>query len=315
MIKVDIISGFLGAGKTTLIKKFLDANKEEKIAIIENEFGEVSIDGDLLRKNNINIKEINSGCICCSIEGSFKEAIGEIINSYKPTKIIIEPSGVAKLSEVKISLLELSRKYKFNINYIFTVIDTKNYKMYMDNFSDFYKDQIVNAKTIVLTRIDTSKDRVCEDIINEIKKLNDKASIVIAPDKDLRGEALLDIAEIQLEKEKNKEIKKTTNNIVNRSIIKNKTYANNVFDSFGIETNSIVNIEKIKGIFEKLEKSYDYGFIIRGKGIVPVEKNKWIQFQYTPGNLEIKECEKNNIGKIIVIGEKINKRKLKELFS
>lgn len=145
--KIDIFSGFLGAGKTMLIKSLL-ANKvyDENTVIIENEFGEVGIDGSILRERNIEIKEINSGCICCQVTGNFIESVLEIIEKYNPKNIIIEPSGVAKLSEILNILNKDEYKEKFSINRIITVIDAQRYDMYLNNFDEFYKDQIKKQK-------------------------------------------------------------------------------------------------------------------------------------------------------------------------
>lgn len=181
-IKLDIISGFLGAGKTTLIKKLINNEfKDEKIAIIENEFGEISIDGDLLKENNIDIKEINSGCICCSLIGDFKESIKEIINFYSPQRILIEPSGVAKLSDVIKACTSIKEQCRFTINIIATIIDILNAKMYINNFGEFYKDQIKNAKIIILTRIENSKEDDIKEIMNLIKGINSDAIIITQP--------------------------------------------------------------------------------------------------------------------------------------
>lgn len=181
-IKLDIISGFLGAGKTTLIKKLINNEfKDEKIAIIENEFGEISIDGDLLKENNIDIKEIKSGCICCSLIGDFKESIKEIINFYSPQRILIEPSGVAKLSDVIKACTSIKEQCRFTINIIATIIDILNAKIYINNFGEFYKDQIKNAKIIILTRIENSKEDDIKEIMNLIKGINSDAIIITQP--------------------------------------------------------------------------------------------------------------------------------------
>lgn len=314
MINIDVISGFLGAGKTTFIKKYLDENINEKIAIIENEFGEVSVDGDLLRRNDVSVSEISSGCICCSIEGDFKRALLDIIKKYSPDRILIEPSGVAKLSEVKLTISEITRKYHLNLNYIFTVVDSRNYKLYMENFSDFYKDQIVSTKTIVLTRINEVSNVNYDYILNDIKKLNKNANIIVAPLDELNLSEIKQIADSDNTKMNEKKIKKSSFSIINKSIIRNKNYAENVFDSWGKETNKVYSIEKIKDIFNKIREEEDYGFVIRGKGIVRVSKDKWVEFQYTPGVLNIEDSREHDNGKVVIIGEKIDKDKLKLLF-
>ena len=314
-IKIDIVSGFLGAGKTTLIKKLIKDNSQEKIAIIENEFGAVSIDGDLLRSKNVNIKEISSGCICCSIEGSFRESLIQILEKYKPTRIVIEPSGVAKLSEIKASLMELCKEWNLDINYIFTVVDVRNFRMYMDNFNEFYKDQIQYSKTILLTRIDIVKENEYKEILTEIRNINKRASIIAVPLEELETGDILDIANMDIEKDNSIKLIKSTDKIVSKSIIRNTNRADDVFDSWGIETNNIFTKENLKNIFNEIQKDEDYGYIIRGKGIVKAGVNKWVEFQYTPGTFVVKEVGKNKKGKIAIIGEKIDKKQLNLLFS
>ena len=153
-IKIDIYSGFLGAGKTFLMKKLITEGAYEKnIAIIENEFGEVSIDAAILRQSSIEVKEINSGCICCQVTGDFKEAVLEVIEKYNPDRIIVEPSGVAKLTDIIKVFREGKLKEKSEVDNIITVIDPEKLDMYINNFKDFYEDQILNTKKIVLSRV------------------------------------------------------------------------------------------------------------------------------------------------------------------
>ena len=171
-MKVDIISGFLGAGKTTLIKKLLDTLvKDEKVAIVENEYGEVGIDGDLLKDRRIEVKEINSGCICCTIKGDYKQNILDIISNYRPDRIIIEPSGVANFSQVLESIKEAHIE-GLRINMKITMVDAQNVHMYMKNFGDFYRSQLVNANTIILTRVEKLSDKEITHVCNEIKTIN-----------------------------------------------------------------------------------------------------------------------------------------------
>ena len=152
-VKVDIYSGFLGAGKTFLMKKLINEGiYENNIAIIENEFGEVSIDGEILRESNIEVKEINSGCICCEVTGDFKEGIFEVINKYNPSRILIEPSGVAKLTDILKVFKDEEISEKVKLENVITVIDPEKFDSYIENFKSFYEDQIRNTKKIVLSR-------------------------------------------------------------------------------------------------------------------------------------------------------------------
>ena len=157
MLKIDVISGFLGAGKTTFIKRLLDTKlKNEKVVLIENEYGEISVDTDLLKDTNISIKEISQGCICCSLVGDFSKSLNEIIDKYNPDRILIEPSGVGKLSDIIKAIA--SANLQNNINSLVCMVDAKKAKMYDKNFGEFFTDQIANAHTVVLSRMDIVKE-------------------------------------------------------------------------------------------------------------------------------------------------------------
>ena len=180
--QVDIFSGFLGAGKTMLIKKLLNEKAYGKnTVIIENEFGEVGIDADILKESNIEVKEINSGCICCQVSGDFGEAVFEVLNKYKPDNIIIEPSGVAKLSEILNILEGIKFQHKIEVRNIFTLIDIRNYDMYLKNFKEFYENQIRKANKIVLSRSQLVDDKKIKTTIDSLKKFNSKAEIIYKP--------------------------------------------------------------------------------------------------------------------------------------
>lgn len=312
-IKIDIVSGFLGAGKTTLIKKLI-SNNRDNIAIIENEFGEIAIDGQLLKNTNVNIKEINSGCICCSIEGDFKKSLKEIVKTYSPTKIIIEPSGVAKLSEI-IGVINSLKKYiNLEINYIFTVVDINNYYTYLENFGEFYKDQIMNSKTIVLSKVESIDNIELQNIIKNIRKINKNASIITSPLNEYEVEDIIKIAKNDIEKKNNFKLKKATNTLISKSIIKQCHKAENVFGSWGLETDRCFNVEMLKSVFNKMELNEGYGFIIRGKGVIKSESGRCFEFHYTPGNFNINPSERTDKSRIAIIGEGINKEMLNEIF-
>ena len=315
-MKIDIISGFLGAGKTTLIKKLINEySKKDKIAIIENEFGEVSIDGDILKDTNVDIKEISSGCICCSIAGDFKKSIRDIIEIYHPTRLIIEPSGVAKVTEVIESCNNVGANYNASINHVFTVVDIKNFDMYVNNFGDFYKDQISNAKTIVLTKIEDVDIQLIEKVTAKIRLNNKNASIIASPTDLMIGSDIVKIADSDLLKDKKKNfVVSDTSSINKRSIDTTNHSANNIFETFGLETTEIYSELSLKKIFAKIRNTNEYGNVLRGKGLVKTESGKWVEFHYTPGQLNTKFTTKQVVGKIAIIGEKLNKSKLKYLF-
>ncbi len=190
MIKVDVISGFLGAGKTTLIKKLYgNVFSKEKVALIENEFGEIGIDSKFLSESGINIKEINSGCICCSLVGNFEESIKEIVNTYAPDRIIIEPSGVGKLSDIVKAVESVECDLKINI--VATVADAGKVKMYRKNFGEFYDDQIREANTIILSKVDKVKQEKIEESFAVLREMNETAMIVTTPITEENGEKIL----------------------------------------------------------------------------------------------------------------------------
>lgn len=191
MIKVDIISGFLGAGKTTLIKKLFETSfKKEKVALIENEFGEIGIDGTFLKESGIEIKEINSGCICCSLVGNFEKSLQELIEKYSPDRIIIEPSGVGKLSEVVKAVEGVKENIKLNI--LCTVVDGGKCKMYFKNFGEFYVDQISEANTIVVSKTDKLSEEKVIEACEFIKQYNPTATLITTPITQLNGKFLLE---------------------------------------------------------------------------------------------------------------------------
>ena len=197
MTKIDIISGFLGAGKTTLIKKLLqDAFKGQQIVLIENEFGEIGIDGGFLKDAGIEIREMNSGCICCSLVGDFGTALKEVVEKYHPDRIVIEPSGVGKLSDV-IHAVERLHDQDVVLNSAVTVVDVLKCKMYLKNFGEFFKNQVEAAGTIILSRTDLSKatDEKIETAIAMIRELNPDATIITTPVEQLEGKKILDTIE------------------------------------------------------------------------------------------------------------------------
>ena len=196
MTKIDIFSGFLGAGKTTLIKKLLDeAFKGEKVVLIENEFGEIGIDGGFLKDAGVEITEMNSGCICCSLVGDFGTALKEVLTKFTPDRVLIEPSGVGKLSDVIKAVQNIEGEIDAKLNNFVTVADALKCKMYEKNFGEFYNNQIENAKTIILSRTQKMSQEKLEEAVAIIKKHNDKATIITTPWEDLSGATILSAME------------------------------------------------------------------------------------------------------------------------
>ena len=194
--KVDIISGFLGAGKTTFIKKLLaEALSGEKVVLIENEFGEIGIDGGFLKDSGIEVREMNSGCICCSLVGDFASSLKEILTKYTPDRVIIEPSGVGKLSDVMRAVADVEEELPVAGNSAVTLVDVKKAKLYIKNFGEFFNNQVQYAKTIVLSRTDVADQKKIDEAIQLIREINKDATIITTPFADLTGEKLLEILE------------------------------------------------------------------------------------------------------------------------
>ena len=192
MAKIDIISGFLGAGKTTLIKKLLgEALKGQQVVLIENEFGEIGIDGGFLKDAGVNITEMNSGCICCSLVGDFGTALKDVITKFNPDRIIIEPSGVGKLSDVIKAVQGVAEDAQIELNSLVTVADANKCKMYMKNFGEFYNNQVESAHTIVLSRTQNMKQDKLEACVAMIREHNKEAAVITTPWDELTGEQLL----------------------------------------------------------------------------------------------------------------------------
>ena len=196
MTKIDIISGFLGAGKTTLIKKLIaEALQGQKVVLIENEFGEIGIDGGFLKESGIQINEMNSGCICCSLVGDFNAALKDVLSQYEPDRIIIEPSGVGKLSDVIKAVQKVVDGENVVLDSYITVADVKRAKMYLKNFGEFYKNQVQYASTIILSRTQDVKEDKLEKTIELIRTLNDRSPIVTTPWEDITGAQILEVME------------------------------------------------------------------------------------------------------------------------
>ncbi len=204
MVKIDIISGFLGAGKTTLIKKLLkDGFQGEQVVLIENEFGEIGIDGGFLKEAGIQIREMNSGCICCSLVGDFGTSLKEVVDKYHPDRILIEPSGVGKLSDVIKAVQGVQDEVDIKLNSYTTVVDAKKCKMYMKNFGEFFDNQIQYAGAIIMSRTDIASEKKVQESLELLRSLNKDAAIITTPIENLDGKKLVEVMEhpVSLEQE------------------------------------------------------------------------------------------------------------------
>ena len=318
--KIDIISGFLGSGKTTLIKKLLSEKNNEKIVIIENEFGEIGIDGGILKETGLHIKEINSGCICCSLVGDFSDALKEMLKKFSPDRIIIEPSGVGKLSDVLATCNKFA-KGDITVNMCITVVDATKYKMYSRNFAEFFSNQIINAKTIIMSRTQNTDSITVSGIVKQIHEQNPNANIITTNWDDLSPNKIIFVAECA---EKSDNILTAEEmHICNCGHHNNgedcncghhhNHHADEIFDVWGAETPEIFSNDGLNSILEKLSDE-KMGTVLRAKGIIPINKKDWIQFDFVPEEIKLNKIDPDYIGRICVIGERLNKNELAKLF-
>ena len=323
MTKIDIISGFLGAGKTTFIKKLLkEAIAGEKVVLIENEFGEIGIDGGFLKDSGIEIREMNSGCICCSLVGDFGRSLNEVLTKYTPDRVIIEPSGVGKLSDVMKAVCDVAGEIDVVLNGSVTVVDAQKCKMYMKNFGEFFNNQIESAGTIVLSRTDVADADKVAQCVEMIREKNPKAAIVTTPIDKLTGEQLLEI------------IEKPTDDMAEKLLEEVKEghhhhhddddeecccghhhhhHADEVFASWGRETPRTYTQAEISRILTELD-SGAYGKILRAKGIVSGGDGTWVEFDYVPGEQEVRAGHPDYTGRLCVIGAELDEARLVGLF-
>ena len=354
MIKVDIFSGFLGAGKTTLIKKLIkEAYNGEKLVLIENEFGEIGIDGGFLQDAGIEITEMNSGCICCSLVGDFSKALKKVADEYKPERILIEPSGVGKLSDV-IKAVENSGCDELVINSCVTVCDAKKCKIYSMNFGEFYNDQLKNATAVVLSHTGNLADEKIHNAVSVVKKVNDDAVIVTTEWDKLTGEQIKnaientdtlkhDIEELEHHHHKHDghcccghHHEEEHHHEHNEHCCGHEHHhhehdehcccghdhehhghhhhADEVFTSWGTETTSKFSVSEIENALDELIDEKKYGTVLRAKGIVEDENGSWIHFDYIPGEADVRYGTAGVTGRICVIGADIKEETIKDLF-
>ncbi len=447
MTKIDIVSGFLGAGKTTLIKKLLaDALAGTKVVLIENEFGEIGIDGGFLKESGIEIREMNSGCICCSLVGDFGTSLREVMNTYAPERILIEPSGVGKLSEVMSAVNGVTEDTDMVLNSAVAVVDASKAKLYIKNFGEFFVDQIEHAGTIILTRTDKTSDAKTAEVVELLRTHNAKATIITTPLAELDGKAVLEtiegrsdlqaeiLAEVIASHEEDEEdehehhhhhhddddedehghhhhhhhdddeedehehhhhhhhdddeedehehhhhhhhdddeedehehhhhhhhddeeddehehhhhhhdddeddehehhhhhhdhdhdhveveVDEDGNRIYHSDSHSHHHHhhhghdADEIFQSWGMETPGKYTKEEIEAILAKLEDSDAYGIVLRSKGMVPTAEGTWIHFDYVPEETEIRTGAAEVTGKICVIGSGLKEAALADLW-
>ncbi|SCY08591.1 CobW family GTP-binding protein [Butyrivibrio sp. INlla14] len=399
MTKIDIISGFLGAGKTTLIKKLLkEALNGTKVVLIENEFGEIGIDGGFLKEAGIEITEMNSGCICCSLVGDFETSLKQVMEQYAPERILIEPSGVGKLSDVMRAIQNIAEgSSDMELNSAVTVVDVSKAKVYIKNFGEFFINQIENAGTIILTRTDKADQKKIEDAVELIRQHNDKATIITTPLDQITGKEILDTFEgnNDLEAELLRQVMEEeehhhhhhhdhgSHKVVNEdgSVVYKAHHhdddeecddeecschhhhhdhdedehehehhhhhdhdedehehehhhhhdhdedehehehhhdhdhaAHDVFTSWGMETPLKYTKDEIEKMLGQLEDEEKFGIVLRTKGVVPTADGQWIEFDYVPGEADVRDGAADVTGKFCVIGSQLKEDNLEKLF-
>ncbi len=385
MTKVDIFSGFLGAGKTTLIKKLIaEAYKGERLVLIENEFGEIGIDGGFMQDAGIEVTEMNSGCICCSLVGDFGKALRKVVDEYAPDRILIEPSGVGKLSDV-IRAVQNVGSDALQLNSFTAVVDANKCKMYMKNFGEFFNDQVEHANAIILSRTgEISPDKLNTDIAL-LREHNPNASLIVTPWSELTGAQILEAmekrntleAELELLREESRHEHHHHGDDDDEheccghhhhddddddddecccghhhhddddeheccghhhhdgddgeehehhhhhdggecddpecECHHHHHHADEVFTSWGVETPKTFTMDELKADLAALDDGEKYGAVLRAKGIVKGE-GCWIHFDYVPGESNIRTGSASVMGRLCVIGSKLNEHELSELF-
>ena len=385
MTKVDIFSGFLGAGKTTLIKKLIaEAYKGERLVLIENEFGEIGIDGGFMQDAGIEVTEMNSGCICCSLVGDFGKALRKVVDEYAPDRILIEPSGVGKLSDV-IRAVQNVGSDALQLNSFTAVVDANKCKMYMKNFGEFFNDQVEHANAIILSRTgEIIPDKLNTDIAL-LREHNPNASLIVTPWSELTGAQILEAmekrntleAELELLREESRHEHHHHDDDDDEheccghhhhddddedddecccghhhhddddeheccghhhhdgddgeehehhhhhdggecddpecECHHHHHHADEVFTSWGVETPKAFTMDELKADLAALDDGEKYGAVLRAKGIVKGE-GCWIHFDYVPGESNIRTGSASVMGRLCVIGSKLNEHELSELF-
>ena len=346
MVKIDVISGFLGAGKTTLIKKMFETVlKNEKVVLIENEFGEIGIDGTFLKESGVQIKEINAGCICCSLVGDFETSMQEVISKFNPERIIIEPSGVGKLSDIVNAVLRL--KEQLQINVLATVVDGPKTKMYLKNFGEFFLNQVEAANTIIISKVDKMSEEQLAEVVELVKAKNDHATIITTAISELDSEQLLKVleAKISLKEELLEEMKHVheheNDDDDDECCCHHHDHdeddecccheheehehhhehhhhhhdADEIFTSWGKETVKSVSRAELENFLHELASDESLGIIVRSKGVLKASDNeKWYYYDFVSGDYEIRLGNPDYTGRVVVIGSKIDEKKIEQLF-
>lgn len=349
MTKITIFSGFLGAGKTTLIKKLIaEAYTGQKLVLIENEFGEIGVDSGFLQDAGIEITEMNSGCICCSLVGDFGKALLKVLDQFHPDRILVEPSGVGKLSDV-IRAVQNIHAHDVELDGFTTVVDAKKCKMYQKNFGEFFDNQITFASCLILSHTKGLPEAKIDDCVKRLRACNPKAPIVTTEWSDLTGEQILDAMRQQnsLDDELRALLEEAKAHDHDHHHDHGEEHehhhdhdhgeehdhdhdhdhseehehhhdhhhhdADEIFQSWGVESPKKYTKEQIAAALEALSDE-KYGLVLRAKGIVPAPDGTWIHFDYVPGTPDVRSGSAITTGRLCVIGSKLREDALAALF-
>lgn len=324
MTKVDIISGFLGAGKTTFIKQLINqAFAGEKLVLIENEFGEIGIDGGFLKNAGIEITEMNSGCICCTLVGDFSKALKKVLEEYQPDRVIIEPSGVGKLSDIMKAIEDVKKDADIAIDGRITVVDGKKAKLYLKNFGEFFKDQVEHASAIVISRTQAMSDDKIEECVHMLRDENKEAAIISTPWAQLGKEAIIHALEKGselaglLEETHGQECFHHEHHHHEHEACGHEHHhhhADEIFTSWGKETAHKYTKEELDFMLKALSETEAYGTVLRSKGIIQMSDGSWRQFDLVPQEYEVREGQPDYTGRLCVIGTDLKEEELMTLF-
>lgn len=355
MVKINVISGFLGAGKTTLIKKLLTGSlRNEKVVLLENEYGEIGIDGGFMKDAGITVTELNAGCICCTLAGDFQAAVDQLIDTYHPDRILVEPTGVGKLSEILSAVEKAKTRHpEIEVGGSATVVDAGKCRMYMKNFGEFFLDQVKSASTVIFSRTQLlSPDRV-EKSRQLIAEAHPDARIITTPWDDMEPDFILEVIEngkpiwfAPLEDDDDDEEDEHEHHHHHDHDDDDHEHehhhhhehddddndhehehhhhhhhhgegehdADEVFGNIGLETAQRYEKDEIRDILSKLSDEEEYGRILRAKGILQNAAGEWFQFDYVPGEIDLRDGSADYTGRLCVIGADLNEKALTELF-
>ncbi|MDR3540429.1 MAG: GTP-binding protein [Desulfosporosinus sp.] len=300
MIKVDVISGFLGSGKTTLVKKLLRVHQKEKVVLIENEFGDIGIDGELLEREGFEVFEISSGCICCIMQKDFVQMLARIIAEFNPERIIIEPTGISILSEI----IDILRKPQFSdlqINSLVTVVDSVNYLQQCEVFGEFFEDQITNASVLTLSKSQLVDRETIDKVIISLREFNQDAEIISRPWDALDPEEFENLLDGQVDLD--------LSDILHTDY---KPCSENEFEALALKTSRAFSQEELKLCLSQLSQP-QFGQVLRGKGFLKSPQG-YLDFSYTNGQFAVSTSKFKSSGKLCLIGKNLQEKEIKHLF-